>query len=132
VFGLRVGFSGSRDYKNLLVPFAHVGDLYKKYGTDLDVYVGDARGVDAAVWKACTNMQIAPRHAFRIEANVKMLGSPAAFHVRNDRILDSVELLVVYWDGKSPGSYSMIKKAMERGLNFMVFFDRPLEAQPRL
>ena len=46
----------------------------------------------------------------------------AAGHIRNDEMANYAGALVAFWDGKSPGTKSMIDKAIRRGLYVKVFY----------
>ena len=40
--------------------------------------------------------------------------SPQRYHERNDRMLDECDFVLAFWDGKSPGTKSVIDKAKRR------------------
>lgn len=42
--------------------------------------------------------------------------SPQRYHERNDKMLDLADVVLAFWDGESTGTYSVIKKAVERRL----------------
>lgn len=49
--------------------------------------------------------------------------SPQRYHERNDAMLDQADYVIAFWDGKSRGTASVLKKARERGI--------PYEVQPQ-
>ena len=42
--------------------------------------------------------------------------SPQRYHERNDEMLSKADHVIAFWDGKSRGTRSVIKKAVQRGL----------------
>lgn len=43
-------------------------------------------------------------------------GSPAALHVRNREMIEEASALVSFWDGKSPGTKSVIEMAQKKNI----------------
>lgn len=77
------------------------------------VDVGDARGADAAVRKACQDLGI----PFEVHyADWEGEGKIAGFK-RNWRMLDlKPDLVLAFWDGASKGTLHTIQSAVERGI----------------
>ena len=72
---------------------------------------GGARGVDsiAASW--------ARRHGFAVvehKPDYRRYGKSAP-HVRNSQIVADADRVVAFWDGKSRGTQSTIRKALKHG-----------------
>jgi len=102
--------SGSRDWPEDLGwrIRARINDLPR----DAVILHGDARGVD----------RIAHFHAVFTGRDVRRfwpannIPSPRKYHARNDQMLDEADLVLAFWDGKSRGTASVIRKARERGI----------------
>ena len=43
-----------------------------------------------------------------------------AGHMRNQNMSDYADALILFWDGKSKGSYDMLKRARKRGLEIRI------------
>lgn len=54
--------------------------------------------------------------------------SPRRYHERNDAMLNEADLVLAFWDGKSRGTGSVIKKAEKRGIPVEVVRDGAGEA----
>jgi hypothetical protein len=109
---MRVGIVGSRDYPNL--------DQVERYVMELPLYTtivsGGARGVDRAAEAS------ARRHGLELDvmkADWETHGRRAGL-LRNAQLVDSVDLLVAFWDGKSPGTRNAIAHARNMVKPFVV------------
>lgn len=54
----------------------------------------------------------------------------AAPHVRNDEMLARADMVLAFWNGKSRGTASVIKKARDRGIYLEVIFPAEYDAPP--
>ncbi len=51
-------------------------------------------------------------------------GSKAAPHMRNDRIIDYADIIIAFWDGRSPGTRSVIEKCKSLGKKVIVYKEK--------
>lgn len=107
---MRVGVVGSRGfpYKTMVVDYM----VWDFRDSDICVSGGCKVGVDAWV-KA-----LAAREGYTYEeipADWDKYGKGAGF-IRNSTLVDQIDRLVAFWDGKSRGTQDTIIKALEDGL----------------
>lgn len=51
----------------------------------------------------------------------------AQYHIRNDKLIHDADQVIAFWDGKSRGTESVIKKCLERHKNIQIIFDKAEE-----
>jgi YspA, cpYpsA-related SLOG family len=84
------------------------------------VLCGDAEGVDLLGWQWASSRNIAVNHyPAHWTAYGKMAGP-----IRNTRMAKDADALLAIWDGESPGTRDMIRKAEKRGLKVFVLRTR--------
>ena len=71
---------------------------------------GGAKGADSVAHEIAHELGIRTR----VSVPDYALHGPAAPHVRNDRMLSECDFVLAFWDGKSPGTKSVIDKARRR------------------
>ena len=103
----KIAIVGSRDYKNLASVKAYVFAL--PAGTI--IVSGGARGVDRAGELAAMEAGFAVKIFF---PDWREHGK-AAGHVRNALIVKEADKIVVFWDGKSPGTMHVLALARASG-----------------
>jgi molybdopterin biosynthesis enzyme len=88
---------------------------------DCLVISGDspAGGVDQWVRETCEQREI-PFTPY--PPDFKTHGSPAAFFVRNQQIVDAADEVVVIWNGLSSGSQDVIKRTLKARKHLEVIF----------
>ena len=104
--------TGSRDFKNLKVVGMFLHQFIADNGLGVELYVGDARGVDtvaATIWKS---FGLKPKVYF---ADWKNEGKPAGI-LRNIRMVDEYvrdggRFVMGFWDGKSRGTRHCLEYA---------------------
>ena len=87
-----------------------------------EIVSGGARGVDTSA------------RNYALSHNIKLTEflpdyekfGKSATHIRNDRIIDYSEIVLAFWDGKSPGTRSVIAKAKARGKKVVTLMPRGL------
>ncbi len=88
------------------------GDKLEKYFAEArEIVSGGARGVDSCA------ADYAAKHKIKLTEflpNYKLYGRAAPI-VRNKEIVDYADKVLVFWDGKSKGSLSVIKYAEKAG-----------------
>ena len=89
---------------------AYLADKLDKY--NVTIICGDAQGADAM------GLAYASNHGLKVEhfpAEWGKFGS-AAGPIRNKKMAQNADAVIVFWDGKSPGTKNMIKNAKAEGL----------------
>lgn len=111
---MRVIIAGSRG----ITSYQTVLDCIKASGmTITEAVSGAARGVDklGELWAKQNKVPIKS-----FPADWDKLGRKAG-HIRNEQMAKYATALIAIWDGKSPGTGSMIHYAIKYGLNMSVF-----------
>lgn len=81
------------------------------------ILVGDATGVDAIIRKTVPGVKV-------FKANWNLHGIQAGI-LRNIRMFNKKPyLVIVFWDGESPGSRHVIYEALRRKIQLQVYFPR--------
>lgn len=125
--------SGSRKDDELMKHFAYSAvDRAKKQG--YDVIVGDATGVDSAVWWRCVEVGVpftvygvkdTPRNGAPITNYVmcqtESLEGGRSFTARDRMMVDKADVVVVIWNMNSRGSLQVAKYAKEKGKKLRLY-----------
>lgn len=87
-----------------------------------EIVSGGARGIDtsARMYALSHNIKLT-----EFLPDYKQFGKSAT-HIRNDKIIDYSDTILAFWDGKSPGTLSVINKAKARGKNVVTLVPRGL------
>ena len=111
----RILVCGSRDYNDI----SKVSMILRRYRDSHPVIIhGAARGADACASLAC---RVLGYEEERHPANWKKYGK-AAGPIRNREMLDSgIDLVLAFWDGKSPGTRNMMAIARKAGVEVKVY-----------
>lgn len=105
---MRIAIVGSRDFRDLVAVHDFVATL--PLGTT--VVSGGARGVDTAAERAATCLG----YTLDVwQADWRREGRAAGIR-RNERMLRTVDRVVAFWDGESPGTKHAIQFARGLGL----------------
>jgi hypothetical protein len=106
--------AGTRYYSNYALVAskldAYLADKLDKY--NVTIICGDAQGADAM------GLAYASNHGLKVEhfpAEWGKFGN-AAGPIRNKKMAQNADAVIVFWDGKSPGTKNMIKNAKMEGL----------------
>jgi hypothetical protein len=113
---MRVAIVGSRDYPNMRDVAAYVDRMDPE-----DVVVsGGARGVDtvAAIAARARGMSVVV-----IPADWSRYGRDAGM-IRNTEIVRSVDRVVAFWDGRSPGTKNTMDTATRAGVPLTTFIEK--------
>lgn len=116
---MRLIIAGSRDLTDysLLKTAIITSGLWKKYGRELEIVSGMARGVDAL------GVEFAEKNSLKLHkypADWSTLGKRAGI-VRNSQMADDSDALLALWDGVSPGTKHMIADARKKGLEVYAY-----------
>lgn len=113
---MKVIIAGSRNYIDEQDFMQRMNAISMKYGhwiqKTTEVVSGTARGADqlGEKWAKLMDLPIT-----EFPANWEKFGRSAGF-IRNGEMAQYADALVVFWDGVSPGTRSMIDLAKGRGL----------------
>jgi len=111
---VRVAIVGSRHFSDL----SRVGEYVKSLPPRASIITGSASGVDASATKAAREkgipVQVMP-------ASFEELADTAKSTARNQRLVDSCDVLVAFWDGSSKGTRTTVERALDSGKEVHVF-----------
>jgi|SRR5215831_5181455 len=111
---MRVAIVGSRHFADP----ERVTDYVKSLPAGWSIITGSASGVDAAATKAARArglpVQVMP-------ASFDEMADPSRSAARNQRLVDSCDVLVAFWDGSSKGTRTTVERALDAGKEVHVF-----------
>jgi len=111
---LKVAIVGSRHFSEP----DRVSDYVNALPQGSSIITGSASGVDAAATKAARAkgmpLQVIP-------ASFDELADASKSAARNQRLIDACDVLVAFWDGRSPGTRHTVDRALESGKEVHVF-----------
>ena len=82
------------------------------------VITGSASGVDAAATKAARDRGMAVQV---IAASFDEMSDATRAAARNQRLVNSCDVLVAFWDGSSEGTRATVERALDSGKEVHVF-----------
>ena len=82
------------------------------------VITGSASGVDATATKAARDRGIPVQV---MAASFEELSDAAKAAARNQRLVNSCDVLVAFWDGSSEGTRATVERALDSGKEVHVF-----------
>ena len=108
--------AGSRDYTNKERVFKSIDTVNSFYDGDIEIVSGLARGPDTLgkLWAQSNNKAL---HEF--PADWDRYGKSAGYK-RNEQMATFADVLLAFWNGKSPGTSHMINLAKKYGLKVVV------------
>jgi len=111
---MKVIVAGGRDFDDARLLFAALNDISKEIKIS-EIVSGAAKGADSLgeCWANLSKIQIT-----NFEPDWKTYGTSAG-PIRNKSMADYGDMLLLFWDGKSPGSRSM--------LSAMTKLDKPVK-----
>ena len=109
---MKIAIVGGGDYPDL----DRVCRYVKSLPSGTVVVSGNAEGVDRV---AETTAQHCGLEVISIPAQWDELGKSAGF-IRDIEIIEQVETVVAFWDGKSKGTLHSITEASKRGIRVMI------------
>jgi predicted Rossmann fold nucleotide-binding protein DprA/Smf involved in DNA uptake len=111
---LRVAIVGSRHFS--------APERVTEYVTGLprgaSIITGSASGVDAAATQAARARGLAVRV---LPASFEELRDESRSAARNQKLIDSCDVLVAFWDGSSTGTRATVERALDSGKEVHVF-----------
>lgn len=98
-----------------------VTDYVKSLPKGASILTGSASGVDAVVTRAAREGGV-PVHV--MPASFDEMSDAGKSVARNQRLVDSCDVLVAFWDGSSKGTRATVDRALEAGKEVHVFVER--------
>ena len=114
---MRVAIVGSRHFTDL----SRVGEYVKALPPRAAIITGSASGVDASATKAAREKGIPVQV---VPASFDELADTSKAAARNQRLVDSCDVLVAFWDGSSKGTRTTVERALDSGKEVHVFLAR--------
>ena len=111
---MKVAIVGSRHFPDLDRVRSFVGSL--PAGTT--VVTGGASGVDAAAGDAARQRSLG---LIKLPPRLEETSDPGASATRNQKLIDTVEVLVAFWDGQSQGTRQTVERALSSGREVHVY-----------
>ena len=118
----RVIFCGSRNWIDRDLIRATIELRKEQYGDDLVVVHGAARGADAIAAEEAEKLGV-PTEAHPADWDRH---GKAAGHIRNEEMAKAGAVRVeAFWDGKSKGTWNMVKTGERHGIRWSLHFGKP-------
>lgn len=113
--------AGSRsfdDYERLKAVVNFFTEDIQKFDHEVEIVSGGARGADQL------GLRYAKEQGLDYEVFIPdwQEHGKSAGHIRNAEMADYGDYLIVFWDGESPGTESMINKALKRKIPTHIYF----------
>lgn len=111
--------AGTRTFNNAELLAKKLHKLTRKIKRPVVIVTGAAKGADALAEKWALSY---PRMMTvkRFHADWEIHGK-AAGPIRNQKMVDYADRLIAFWDGESPGTADVIRRARKAGLKVKVF-----------
>jgi predicted Rossmann fold nucleotide-binding protein DprA/Smf involved in DNA uptake len=114
VRAVRVAIVGSRHFSDPSRVTEYVNSLPPR----ASIITGSASGVDAAATRAARTKGIPVRV---LPASLEELDDAGKASARNQKLIDSCDVLVAFWDGASKGTRATVDRALDSGKEVHVF-----------
>jgi predicted Rossmann fold nucleotide-binding protein DprA/Smf involved in DNA uptake len=111
---VKVGIVGSRHFKEP----ARVADYVMSLPKNASIITGSASGVDAAATKAARERGIPVQV---MAASFDEMSDATKAAARNQRLVNSCDVVVAFWDGSSEGTRATVERALDSGKEVHVF-----------
>lgn len=105
---------GSRHFPEL----DRVRDFVNGLPANATIVTGGASGVDAAAGEAARERSLG---LIKLPPRFEEASDPTASARRNQELVDSVDVLVAFWDGQSGGTRKTVERALESGREVHVY-----------
>lgn len=116
---MKLVIAGSRSVTNKPLVFYEASRVHDIYPVT-EVVSGCARGVDTLGEQWADVFGVAVKRFPVTKSDWERIG-PSAGHRRNKEMADYADAVLAVWDGKSSGTKSMIKYALDRNLLLFVY-----------
>lgn len=114
-FMVRVIIAGSRDFNDYALLEQKLNYALAKI-SEIEIVSGTARGADQLGERYAREKKLSVK---RFPADWNKYGKRAGY-LRNGEMAAYADACIVFWDGKSPGTKSMIDLAKQHGLDTLV------------
>lgn len=104
---MKLAVIGSRGFTN----YSKLKEYLDSISGISEIVSGAAAGADSLATQYAIENSIPVKE---LPADYKTFGVKAP-HIRNDQIIAYCDAMIAFWDGKSPGTKSVIKKAQKVG-----------------
>lgn len=111
---MRVAIVGSRHFASP----ERVTEYVEGLPRGASIVTGSASGVDAAATQAARARGLAVRV---LPASFEELRDESKSAARNQKLIDSCDVLVAFWDGESKGTRTTVERALDSGKEVHVF-----------
>lgn len=111
---MKVAIVGSRHFADP----GRVTDYVKSLPKNASVLTGSASGVDAAATKAARERGMAVQV---MAASFDEMSDATKAAARNQRLVNTCDVLVAFWDGSSEGTRATVERALDSGKEVHVF-----------
>jgi hypothetical protein len=108
--------AGGRDFNNYDLLYNRCKFHLKKYGSDVQIVSGGARGADTLGEKFATDMGYSIK---QFPADWSKYGKSAGYR-RNAQMSEYADMLIAFWDYNSRGTQHMINLAKAQKLTVIV------------
>jgi len=105
---MKIAIVGSREFKNTYFARSVIADLLRQQPKVILVS-GGARGIDSLAEEVANTLE---REIIVFPADWDKYGKRAGF-IRNQLIIDAVDKVIAFWDGKSKGTKHSIDLAIK-------------------
>ena len=114
---MKIIIAGGRDFGDYEFAYDVLSSFRTRFGPSMEVVSGHAKGADqlGEMWADEYRLKVTLFHADWDKHG------KAAGPIRNAAMALYADVLVVFWDGKSKGTLSMITLALDAGLEIHVY-----------
>ena len=111
---MKVAIVGSRHFADP----NRVAEYVRSLPKNASVITGSASGVDAAATKAARECGMAVQV---MAASFDEMSDATKAAARNQRLVNTCDVLVAFWDGSSEGTRATVERALDSGKEVHVF-----------
>ncbi len=111
---VKVAIVGSRHYPDM----TRVGDFVRALPPSTVIVTGGASGVDAAAERAARDSGIG---VIKLPQRMEEALDATAGERRNQRLIDTADVVVAFWDGRSTGTRGTVDRALASGREVHVY-----------
>lgn len=87
---------------------------------------GDAIGVDKTADQALRELEVPDNQIIKCKPDFSNGYDVSQYHRRNREIVNTVNLMLIFWNSFSKGTESVIKYCYEVKRDYRLFFDTPI------
>lgn len=108
---MKIAIVGSREFKGIDLATDIIFEFLKEYVDDEEIYVvsGGAKGIDSLAERIAVKLNI---ETIIFKPDWSIYGKSAGY-IRNKLIINSADMVLAFWDGKSKGTKHSINLAVK-------------------